>query len=87
MQQMMPKLHLYHLDDNPELRSCNLVFKSLPNIAAPAASAPITDPERLKNFYGRSANPRARYVREKIRPDYGKASDEEYFLELLEEQR
>lgn len=87
VQQMMPKLHLYHLDDNPELRSCNLVFKSLPSAITPGASVPITDPERLKNFYGRSANPRARYVREKKRPDYGKASDEEYALELLEERQ
>jgi predicted methyltransferase len=83
VQHMMPKLHQYHLDDAPDLRSCNLVLKSLPETKPPGPSLPIIDPVRLKNFYGRSANPKARYVREKKRLDYGKASEEEYELELL----
>jgi hypothetical protein len=47
-------------------------------------SAAIADPTRLSNFYGRATFPRVRYVREKVRLDYGKAHEDEYELELLE---
>lgn len=83
---MIPRLHQYHLDDAPELRSCNLVLSSLPGNSRKFDSKPVTDPERLHNFYGRSKQPRVRYVRERIKLDYGKAHDVEYNLELLEEQ-
>jgi predicted methyltransferase len=80
---MQPKLHSYHLDDAPTLRSCNLFVSSLPsNEIISGGSKPI-DSNRLTNFYGRSQPPRVRYVREKKRPDYGKAPDEEYTLEML----
>lgn len=81
---MMPRMHLYHLDDAPTLRSCNLVVSSLPGNGRKTASAAITDPERLKNFYGRSKEPRVRYVRERKRLDYGMAHEDEYELQLLE---
>jgi hypothetical protein len=84
VQQLMPQLHSYHLDDAPTLRSCNLIITSLGN-RAPQPSEAITDPERLNNFYGRASIPRVRYVREKIRLDYGKAHEDEYSLELLED--
>jgi predicted methyltransferase len=84
VQRMMPQLHRYHLDDNPDLRSCNIMFKALPDTLPPGGSAPITDPGRLANFYGRGGSPRVRYVREKKRLDYGKAHDDEYSLEYLE---
>jgi predicted methyltransferase len=81
---MQRKLHTYHLDDAPDLRSCNLYMSSLPgNEGRSAPSAPATA-ERLENFYGRSKSPRVQYVREKKRLDYGKAHDDEYELELLE---
>jgi predicted methyltransferase len=82
---MMPKLHAYHLDDNPDLKSCNLIISSLPGNADRGDSRRIEDPAILDNFYGQSQDPRVRYVRERKRVDYGKASEEEYQFELLEE--
>jgi N4-bis(aminopropyl)spermidine synthase len=81
---MMPRLHEYHLDDNPGLRSCNLIFGSLPGNSRSFESAEVTDPAVLANFYGRSQEPRVHYVREKKRLDYGKANDGEYEFELIE---
>jgi predicted methyltransferase len=86
IQRMMPSLHSYHLDDNPDLRSCNLVFRSLPDNAPLTVSSPITDLGRLANFYGRDNPPRVRFVREKKRLNYGKAHEDEYSFELLEKE-
>jgi len=79
---MMPGLHSYHLDDNPDLRSCNLIIKTLLGTKSMTASCAITDPARLANFYGRESPPDVRYVREKKRLDYGKAHDDEYSFEF-----
>ncbi len=87
VQKMMPQLHSYHLDDAPNLRSCNLIFKALPNNPPPGPSAPITDQKRLANFYGRDNKPKVRYVREKKRLDYGKAHEDEYSFEWLEREQ
>jgi len=84
VQRMMSRLHQYHLDDAPNLRSCNLIFKALPGNVAPGPSCAITDSGRLENFYGKMNPPRVRYVKEKKRVDYGKAHDDEYTFELLE---
>jgi predicted methyltransferase len=83
---LMPRLHSYHLDDNPELRSCNLILQSRPGNARAPASQRIADPARLENFYGDGVAPKVRFIRERKRVDYGKASDDEYELELLEDQ-
>lgn len=84
VQKMASRLHSYHLDDAPDLRSCNLLFKSLPGNAAKPTSEAISDASRLENFYGKETPPRVRYVREIKRLDYGKAHEDEYKLELLE---
>lgn len=84
VQKMMPKMHSYHLDDAPELRSCNLLFKALPENRPPGPSIGIGDATRLKNFYGRDSAPRVRYVREKKRLEFGRRHDDEFFLEMLE---
>lgn len=84
IQKMMPKMHMYHLDDAPDLRSCNLIFKALPGNAPPGPSSSITDPKRLANFYGRDNAPKIKYVREKKRLGYGKRHEDEYSLEPLE---
>ena len=81
---MMPRLHSYHLDDNPDLKSCNLIISSSPANIQLRESREI-DPGDLENFYGLSRHPHVRYVRERKRVDYGKASEEEYRFELLEE--
>lgn len=77
--------HEYHLDDAPDLRSCNVVLAASEGERRIVKSEAITDPVRLDNFYGREQLPRVRYVREKVRLDYGKANDAEYSLELIEE--
>jgi predicted methyltransferase len=84
---MMQRLHSYHLDDNPELRSCNLVLTSRPDNGRAVESQPITEQERLRNFYGEGVEPEVRYIRERKRIDYGKAHDDEYELEMLEGSR
>ena len=84
VQKMMSQLHQYHLDDAPNLRSCNLVVKALPGHEVPGPSVAITDSVRLAHFCGRDNPPRVRFVREQKRLDYGKAHDDEYSLELLE---
>lgn len=84
IQKMMPQLHEYHLDTAPDLRSCNVIIKALPGERAIKQSVSISDPGRLAHFYGRDKPPKIRYVREKLRLDYGKAHDDEYSLEPLE---
>jgi N4-bis(aminopropyl)spermidine synthase len=82
VKKMMSKIHEYHLDDAPHLRSCNLFLRALSDerkIRPPSQS--ITDPKRLNNFYGRNSSPVVRYVRERKRVDYGKAHDDEYSIE------
>jgi predicted methyltransferase len=84
VQKMMPKMHSYHLDDAPNLRSCNMLFKALPGNRPPGPSVRVTDAKRLENFYGRDNAPKVKYVREKKRLEYGKRHDDEYWLEMLE---
>jgi len=77
---MVQRLHSYHLDDSPELRSCNLELRSVPgNLARPRSGR--IERSRLESFYGESDTPEVRYVREEARVDYGKAPDDEYRLE------
>lgn len=80
---MMPRLHAYHLDDAPDLKSCNLMVASLPGSGHSPDSQAIVDPDQLAHFYGQSASPKVRYVRERKRVDYGKANTSEYEFELL----
>jgi predicted RNA methylase len=84
VQRTISRLHSYHLDDAPDLRSCNIIFKALPGNRALGPSAAITDSARLDHFYGRDNPPKVRYVREKKRLDYGKAHADEYSFEPWE---
>lgn len=86
VQEMQTNLHEYHLDDTPDLRSCNLFFRSHPDRETPAKSYALFE-KRLEDFYGKSQNLRVKYVRETARVDYGKAPDGSYSLELLGEPR
>ena len=87
VQRMMSRVHEYHLDDAPELRSCNLALKALPGTKPPGESQPVTDKVQLEHFYGLENALRVKYVREKLRVDYGRAHDDEYEFELLEEEK
>lgn len=84
VQRMQTQLHEYHLDDAPDLKSCNLILRALPSTRAPGPSVEINAPERLNNFYGRDNSPRVRYVVERKRIEYGDAHEDEYSFELLE---
>ncbi len=84
VRRMMPQVHSYHLDDAPELRSCNVLLRSVVRPEAPVSSEPIGS-ERLDHFYGRDATPKVQYVRELVRLDYGKANENEYELQLLQD--
>ena len=84
---MQRALHLYHLDDNPDLRSCNLTIRSRPGNPSRGPSEPVTDSEFLSDFYGRDQPPKVRYVREQKRLDYGKAHEDEYEFEYREDAR
>src|ERR1035438_7689626 len=81
VQRMVSRLHSYHLDDAPNLKSCNLIFKALPGGKPTSPSSAITDAARLEHFYGRDNPPSVRYVREKKRLDYGRAPEDEYLFE------
>lgn len=80
---LMPQMHQYHLDDAPNLRSCNLLLKPQPGNGAPGPSVAI-DASEIERFYGRAGSLIVRYVIEKKRLDYGKAHEDEYELEYLE---
>ena len=82
---MQPELHLYHLDDAPDLRSCNLLFRARPQNERSRDSKAVTQQNPLENFYGRSKAPRVKYVRELKSLNYGQAQDNEYKLQLLED--
>lgn len=84
VQRMMSRVHSYHLDDAPELRSCNLIFRALPWAKASGPSELISAPARLENFYGYDNPPKVRYVRERMRLDYGRAHEDEYEFEFWE---
>jgi predicted methyltransferase len=81
---MQRKLHGYHLDDAPDLKSCNLFVTSRPDRPMMQTPSQAITQDRLANFYGMSKEPRVRYVRERKRPDYGKAPEEEYYLDYLD---
>lgn len=81
---MVPRLHAYHLDDAPDLLSCNLQLRALPSEKRPQPRGLNVDQEFLKNFYGAGKAPRVRYVLERKRLDYGRAHEDEYELEMLD---
>jgi predicted methyltransferase len=83
VQEMQTNLHAYHLDDAPDLKSCNLFVRSHPDRVAARKSYGL-HASRIEDFYGSSKSLRVRYVREKARVDYGKAPDGTYELEPVE---
>lgn len=81
--ELVPRWHLYHLDDAPDLRSCSMVL-SRTNVEATSATSKPIDRSRLDNFYGRNNPLRYRYVRERKTLNYGRAPEDTYTLEPLE---
>ncbi|MDH7972528.1 bis-aminopropyl spermidine synthase family protein [Sphingomonas sp. AR_OL41] len=83
---MEPMLHGYHLPEAEHLRSCNLVVGSVQGTARMHAEDTIEE-ARLTNFYGRSKEPRVKYVRDRARPDHDRAIEQDYTLEMWENLR
>jgi hypothetical protein len=53
----MPQLHLYHLDDAPDLQSCSLLFRRNDPALMARTSAQLSKGRR-DNFYGKKSPPR-----------------------------
>lgn len=49
--ELIPKFHSYHLDDDPDLKSCCISFRSL-NFSEKRFSSTGLPPDQLQNFYG-----------------------------------
>jgi N4-bis(aminopropyl)spermidine synthase len=81
--EMLPQLHLYHLDDAPDLRSCSCLFRRIDPSCMQTVSEPL-ESTRLENFYGKSSPLRFRYVRERTTLNTDRESDLLYRLEKLE---
>jgi predicted methyltransferase len=80
---MMPRESLYHLHDEHEhVPSCNLIISSLADEERNLMSDPL-ELSRLQNFHGQDKPLEIRYIRERSRPDYGRASESEYELERI----
>ena len=79
---MTPRLHSYHLDDAPDLRSCNLMFASLPD-GRRLGDRSAKKQEDLAHFYGKGAQPYVQYVRDRAGRNHGKARDLDYEFELM----
>lgn len=61
--EMVPKLHTYHLDDDPSLTSCSLIFQRIKYHSSNYSSQPLKKSDR-KNFYGTNRDLEVRYVRD-----------------------
>lgn len=82
---MQTRMHEYHLDDDSELRSCNLFLEALPNNQSSGRSIAFDDEQMLENFYGRDATLRVKYVRDEADIDSGREAKENYRFEILGE--
>jgi len=82
MAEMIPALHLYHLEDAPDLRSCSMLLRRIEALASGHISQPVT-PKRYKNFYGKNQPLKYRFVRDLQPLNFPKAPDASYKLEPL----
>lgn len=84
--EMQPQLHLYHLDDAPDLRSCSCLMRQIDINRHPINSMPLS-PERLMNFYGKNNPLQYQYVREIPTLNREKASEHIYKLQRLKDEK
>jgi N4-bis(aminopropyl)spermidine synthase len=59
---LIPDFHSYHLESDPDLKSCSMVIGRVESVAADYASEPLPV-EMRRSFYGESHSLRVRYVR------------------------
>lgn len=84
--EMLPQLHLYHLDDAPDLRSCSCLFRRVvPSLMENSSDKLSAD--RLRNFYGKNNPLTYKYVRETPDLNVNREADQRYSLEHYEEFR
>lgn len=82
--EMVPKLHTYHLDDDPSLTSCSLIFQRIEYESAHYSSQPLSKDDR-KNFYGTNRDLKVRYVRDtRKQTKAGLPISSEYKIEFLD---
>ena len=80
--EMIPNFHSYHLDDNPDLKSCTLIVGCVAKNDF-GESLPM-DEEYRKNFYGRDQPIRIKYVRETLDVAPGTAHPMTYQMEEID---
>ena len=78
--ELLPEFHHYHLDDDPDLRSCSMVLRRVDYTPSGYASVPL-EPHFLAEFYGKNNPLNVRYVRDKT--NAGKLESNDYFCEGL----
>ncbi|MFV9648498.1 MULTISPECIES: bis-aminopropyl spermidine synthase family protein [Pseudomonas] len=82
--EMLPQLHLYHLDDAPDLRSCSCLFRRVEPRLMEKSSEKLST-ARLRNFYGKNNPLTYQYVREIPTLNVAKEADQRYTLEQYKE--
>ena len=78
--ELLPEFHLYHLDDVPDLRSCSMLLRRSRYVAGKYSSRPL-EKSMLKNFYGKEAPLRVRFIRDLT--NGGKLASRDYKMERL----
>jgi predicted methyltransferase len=76
--EMLPNFHRYHLDDNPELTSCCIIFDR-ENFPIRSYDSKSISNEDLKDFYGCDVPLRIHYIRDKT--NGGKLESNDYEAE------
>lgn len=80
--EMIPSFHSYHLDDNPDLRSCTLTLSCVSSNKFKSSES--IDDEAMYNFYGRGQPMKIRYIRELENVAPGTAHPQTYRVEEME---
>lgn len=82
--EMLPQLHLYHLDDAPDLRSCSCLFRRVVPDLMEKTSEKLSA-ERLRNFYGKDNPLIYKHVREIPSLNVNREAEQRYSLEHYQE--
>jgi predicted methyltransferase len=83
--EMIPQLHLYHLDDAPDLRSCSCLFRRVQPTLMDKSSQRLSS-DRLRNFYGKNNPLTYKYVREIPSLNVNREAQQRYSLEHYKEE-
>ncbi len=72
--EMVPEFHSYHLDDDPNIKSCSIMFRRIGSVNENYGSVALTEDE-MEKFYGLNEPLIYKYVkdltcRKYVQPDY-----------------